>query len=898
MKSRLSRSILSILILSLALQTFTFPALAQSEVNESQAEIENQLVLPEMEQPVYPDDRDEQIYPEGLLKNMPPEMAERDQRLAEPEERSEYIPPSPEIIAETQAQVNAFNCSTVTDVPQIECQALVALYQSTNGAGWWDNSNWLQSTTVSNWYGVTVEDSGVIRLSLWGNMMSGSIPAELGNLTNLQRLVLPYNQLTSIPPQLGNLSNLERLQLKSNRLTSIPTELGNLSDLEDLDLSSNLLTGSIPSTLGNLSNLQFLYLYENQLTGSIPSALGNMSNLQHLYLYENQLTGSIPSALGNMSNLQHLYLYENQLTGSIPSTLSNMSNLQRLYLYENQLTGSIPSALGKMSNLQELLLDRNQLTGNIPAELGNLSNLWSLSLSENQLTGSIPSALGNMSNLQGLGLNENQLTGSIPAELGYLSNLGLLYLSENQLNGSIPMSFVNLSQLGYFYFYETNICEPTTPEFIAWKDTVYDWRGTGIICEENPTDASWLLMYYMAGDNNLDEALRVEITNIVRQKNPNVDIAIFNDSALLDTSYRFFKQGGTVEYQGLGNLNSGDGKTLTDFVNWAKSKSTATNQALIIDDHGHGLTGIASDNRAYYDKLKVNGEIRTALMDAGKVDVIWTFACLMGNIEFMWSLRDLTDYYIGHESVSYASRHDYVSSINQSTTPEDLSKMITESYVRDREPKQKPTSISAVDMSFIQEMFTKTNALAKEIRKSPISTKNNIYAKLDSSVLQRFDESSPLDGIDNSDRLADLFQFASLMLDFDSTKTTAEELLALEDDFVIFSWAWSGAAEDGPFIDHSKARGVSISLPMKPMSFYVGSWMEFGKGADWSFLNGTKTLATLEEEEGYDWGPMISELIFINNPDGVDDPNPPELMQKLIPNDFIINLFLPIIYAK
>nr|MBP7213728.1 hypothetical protein [Anaerolineaceae bacterium] len=99
MKSRLSRILLSILILSLALHTFSLPAQAQSEPNESQAEIEN----------------------------VPLEFFERHQRHAETGERPAAIPPSPEVIAKTKAQVESFNCASVEDVSILECEALVAL---------------------------------------------------------------------------------------------------------------------------------------------------------------------------------------------------------------------------------------------------------------------------------------------------------------------------------------------------------------------------------------------------------------------------------------------------------------------------------------------------------------------------------------------------------------------------------------------------------------------------------------------------------------------------------------------------------------------------------------------------------------------------------------------------
>ena len=42
------------------------------------------------------------------------------------------------------------------------------------------------------------------------------VPAEVGQLSNLQVLDLSYNQLTGLPNELGNLKNLETLNLLGN----------------------------------------------------------------------------------------------------------------------------------------------------------------------------------------------------------------------------------------------------------------------------------------------------------------------------------------------------------------------------------------------------------------------------------------------------------------------------------------------------------------------------------------------------------------------------------------------------------------------------------------------------------------------------------------------------------
>lgn len=188
------------------------------------------------------------------------------------------------------------NLSEVAEIPAIEFQALVALYESTNGAGWINNAGWLESDTPCGWFGVHCEGGAVFGLNLNDNRLAGSIPGELGDLSSLTYLVFQGNQLAG----------------------PIPLEVGNLGDLIVLELNDNYLSGPIPPELGELVNLEILNLHNNQLSGSIPVELGNLTDVRDLYLHENSLVGTIPRELGNLSDLRVLFLRHNQLNGPVP----------------------------------------------------------------------------------------------------------------------------------------------------------------------------------------------------------------------------------------------------------------------------------------------------------------------------------------------------------------------------------------------------------------------------------------------------------------------------------------------------------------------------------------------------------------------------------------------------
>ena len=114
-----------------------------------------------------------------------------------------------------------------------ERDALAAIYNATGGANWTNSANWLTDEPVGLWHGVTMEAIGhVAILDLQDNALSGEIPADLGNLQNLEQLRLNDNQLTGeIPSALGRLENLTLLHLSGNQMTGcVPAALMDVAD--------------------------------------------------------------------------------------------------------------------------------------------------------------------------------------------------------------------------------------------------------------------------------------------------------------------------------------------------------------------------------------------------------------------------------------------------------------------------------------------------------------------------------------------------------------------------------------------------------------------------------------------------------------------------------------------
>ena len=139
----------------------------------------------------------------------------------------------------------------------------------------------------------------------------GNIPSLTLN-SNLQYLVLHYNNFTGTMPSFASNPNIRYVDITYNALSGAIPPLKNLQNLNRLLVYNNQFTSL--STFANLSNFQYFYAQSNKLSGEIPSFAG-CPNLLYLILFNNLLTDYKTGALATNYRLNYLDLSGNLLTG-------------------------------------------------------------------------------------------------------------------------------------------------------------------------------------------------------------------------------------------------------------------------------------------------------------------------------------------------------------------------------------------------------------------------------------------------------------------------------------------------------------------------------------------------------------------------------------------------------
>jgi len=247
---------------------------------------------------------------------------------------------------------------------ELKCQ-LVGGVGRVVSLGMWSTSGTLSSlpTTIG-----LLDQLTQLNFDWGGGSIGGTIPTQMGLLTNLARLSLASSCSCAISTTATNCGALTG---------TIPTEISQLSSLQALDFSCMRATG-LPSTLANtpMTALRITYVPGS---GSWLSSICSFTKLQSLSLqsrYPGSSGGTIPSCIGALTKLYNLELDENRFTGTLPTAIGLLTNMgieinNGLGLSGNSLSGSLPSELGLLRYNNLFGVRGNKFTGPVPASMCN-----------------------------------------------------------------------------------------------------------------------------------------------------------------------------------------------------------------------------------------------------------------------------------------------------------------------------------------------------------------------------------------------------------------------------------------------------------------------------------------------------------------------------------------------
>ena len=279
-----------------------------------------------------------------------------------------------------------------------------------------------------------------------------ALPACLGQLINLTQLALISNAgLTTLPDSICQLTNLNRLQLGSNgSVTALPACLGQLTSLETLFIAHHHDLTALPDSICQLTNLTVLDIDDNPGLTALPACLGQLANLSELAIGRNAALTALPDSLGQLTNLTGLFIYDNASLTALPDSLSQLTNLTSLRIAWDSavdIFAGFANCTGMLANITYLeIFNSGAGVTALPDCLGQLTDLTTLAIQNNPGLTSVPASICQLTNLTTLIIQVNDSLSSVPDCLGQLTNLEELLITANSALTSLPANLCQLTK--------------------------------------------------------------------------------------------------------------------------------------------------------------------------------------------------------------------------------------------------------------------------------------------------------------------------------------------------------------------------------------------------------------------------------------------------------------------
>jgi Ca2+-binding RTX toxin-like protein/methionine-rich copper-binding protein CopC len=327
---------------------------------------------------------------------------------------------------------------------------------------------------------------------------------------------------------------------------------------------------------------------------------------------------------------------------------------------------------------------------------------------------------------------------------------------------------------------------------------------------------TWTVLVYMAADNNLESFGIDDLNEMESVTLPsNANVAVLMDRAggydasngnWTDTRWGAVTHDNNTSTLGssltsLGERNTGDAATLTQFINNAVAANPASHYALIVWDHGGGLSGTSWDDASGGDNLSL-AEYRAALQAASvsHFDIVGFDACLQGMIEQAWDVAGLSDVLVASQELEPGDGWEYQNVLgtlatNPSATTFDLGAAMVSSY-GNHYAGQADITMAATRTASLTALKTALDSFA--------NTAINAGSGIAGQLLSAASRATAIDGGSQNYRdLGDFMQEVASSMPGTAVATAAQQVYAALDTAVL---SQSGSV--------AGANGLSIYLPL------------------------------------------------------------------------------------
>ncbi len=282
--------------------------------------------------------------------------------------------------------------------------------------------------------------------------------------------------------------------------------------------------------------------------------------------------------------------------------------------------------------------------------------------------------------------------------------------------------------------------------------TTIQFTTTGECKGATKDSASWVLMVYLNGDNNISQA-QGQLLNSIRLAGASdqVHIAILIDQNAVNDTKLYYLNGTTLQQQTWPSESSmDDPATIVDFYTTVQNDNPGSHYALFIssnkgsgwqgvcwDDHGRGQMITMPELLSAFNQITNNG--------ADKIDVLGIETCMTGNTEVAYQVNSCVNYFVAYPECAMIGEYPYVTSFTDLKnhpllTPEEFAVDIVNNFVPHDYPQDRmKTTLAATNLSALPSLGTQISALGQyfidhlSLYKSQITTalgETRVYAKL------------------------------------------------------------------------------------------------------------------------------------------------------------------------